>query len=51
LRAEHQFHWSLDSKDRNFIGSWKKMLRDPQTRRVNFREYQRVLLGTVSTDR
>jgi hypothetical protein len=51
LRASHRFYWTLNSKDRNLINSWKTMLRDRGTRRVSFREYQRVVLSTVSTDR
>lgn len=51
LRAEHRFAWKLSSQDRSLIGGWKKMLGDPQTRRVKFREYQRVLLKTEVTER
>ncbi len=51
LRAEHQFDWTLDSRDRKLIDGWKKMLSDRRTRRVKFREYQRNLLSTAAKDR
>lgn len=48
LRAEHQFHWQLDSTDRSLIHHWEMVLKDPATRRVSFSEYQRAMLVNLS---
>ncbi len=44
LRAQHQIHWELNSKDRSLIHRWETMLRSKQSRRVTFHEYQRVVV-------
>jgi hypothetical protein len=48
LRAEHKIHWKLDVKDRRFIQLWEMQLKDRNTRRVSFREYQQAMLVNLS---
>ena len=48
LRAEHKIHWKLDEKDRRFIQLWETQLKDRNTRRVSFREYQQAMLVSLS---
>ena len=48
FKAEHEIHWQLDRKDRSYIGRWETMLKDPGTRQVSFREYQRAMLVSLS---
>ncbi len=51
LRADHQIGWELDSNDRSMIHRWKKTIKDPRTKQVPFREYQRILLTTNDRSR
>ena len=48
LRAEHRITWELGAKDRRFIQLWEKQLKDRNTRRVSFREYQQAMLVSLS---
>ena len=45
LTAEHSFQERLDPHDRTLISEWRARLDSPNTRTVNFREYQRLTLG------
>ena len=45
LTAEHSFQERLDPHDRTLISEWRARLDSPNTRSVNFREYQRLTLG------
>ncbi|MFH5805861.1 hypothetical protein [Alienimonas sp. DA493] len=45
LAAEHSFQERLDPRDRELISEWRARLASPKTRRVTFREYQRLTLG------
>ena len=44
LLAEHTFQERLDPRDRDLISRWRAALDDPATRKVTFREYQRLTL-------
>lgn len=44
LRAEHQFHWELETKDRQLINHWERLLESKNTHFVPFPEYQRAML-------
>jgi hypothetical protein len=48
FKAEHEIHWQLDKKDREYIGRWEKLLKDRSTRHVDFREYQKAMLVSLS---
>ncbi len=47
LRAEHQFHWELDARDRSLMHSWETLLAAKGTRRVSFHEYQRAVAAAT----
>jgi len=45
LAADHSFQEKLDPHDRELITEWRSRLSSPKTRVVQFREYQRLVLG------
>ncbi|MBW3541809.1 MAG: hypothetical protein KY476_16195 [Planctomycetes bacterium] len=45
LRAEHQFHWRLDARDRGLIHEWESFAGSRGVRHVTFAEYQRSLFA------
>lgn len=45
LKAEHSVAWALDTLDRQSIGKWESLLRDPALQKVSLTEYQRIALG------
>ncbi len=47
LRAEHQFHWRLDSKDRGNLSHWKSLLERSDLKEVPLGEYQKRMLGAM----
>ena len=48
FKAEHEIHWQLDDKDRSYIHRWETLLKDRSTRHVDFREYQKEMLVSLS---
>jgi hypothetical protein len=46
LRAQHQYHWELDSQHRALINGWEQFLKEDTTKHVTFQEYQRTTLVT-----
>jgi hypothetical protein len=48
LRAEHTFAWKLHSFDKSSIQNWEQLRDSADVRWVDFREYQRIMLPTVS---
>ncbi|RMG37622.1 MAG: hypothetical protein D6725_08605 [Planctomycetota bacterium] len=47
LRAEHQFHWRLDSKDRGNLLHWTSLLQRDERKQVPLAEYQKRMLGAM----
>ncbi len=51
LRADHKFHWELQSSDKFHINKWERLLESDQLRWVSFREYQQQLLADLESPR
>ena len=49
LQAQHKWAWSFEKKDRQMIDAWDKQLRDPNLRKVPFRQFQQEMLRTEIT--
>lgn len=47
LRAEHQFHWRLDARDRGNLSHWKSLLERGDLKEVPLGEYQKRMLGAM----
>ena len=45
LKAEHEFSWKLDTKNRQSIQHWESTLRDPKLQKVSLSEYQKIAFG------
>ena len=46
LRAEHQYHWTLTTRDRDDIQHWESLLAGKRLRRVKFAEYRKRVVGS-----
>ena len=44
LQAKHEWTWKFQKTDRQLIDNWDKQLRDPNLRKLPFREFQREML-------
>ena len=44
LQAKHEWTWKLQKTDRQLIDNWDKQLRDPNLRKLPFREFQKEML-------
>lgn len=51
MRAEHQIHWNLDSKDRSLLHRWETLRDDENTKPISFRRYQQTVLDAEPGDR
>ena len=46
LQARHEWTWKFQKTDRQLIADWDKQLRDPNLRKVPFRQFQQEMLRT-----
>ncbi|HEY0984659.1 hypothetical protein [Schlesneria sp.] len=46
LQARHEWTWKFQKTDRQLIADWDKLLRDPNLRKVPFRQFQQEMLRT-----
>ncbi len=44
LQAKHEWTWKFQKTDRQLIDNWDKQLRDPNLRKLPFREFQKEML-------
>ena len=44
LEARHEWTWNFQKTDRQLIDEWEKHLRDPDIRRIPFRQFQQEML-------
>ncbi len=44
LQAKHEWTWNFQKTDRQLIDNWDKQLRDPNLRKLPFREFQKEML-------
>ena len=49
LQAQHKWGWSFESKDRQMIDEWEKQSRDPNLKKLPFRQFQQEMLKTEIT--
>ena len=49
LQAQHKWGRSFESKDRQMIDEWEKQSRDPNLKKLPFRQFQQEMLKTEIT--
>jgi hypothetical protein len=50
-RAMHRMYWELNDKDRDLIREWDAMLASRSLKKLSFLEYQKALLGSLTSRR
>ncbi len=51
LRVEHEWEWKLTDHDRQMIAGWERVLRKPELRSLDFRQFQQEVLSGRLTKR